>query len=551
MKKFNYRVTVNINGSVLSLGFRGRVPEEMEGKSFRLQAIFSQRMTQRRFPMNVIVEEGEEGWEIRGDADVELPYVFYAPPKYQVNITFALWCGMQEIILDDQPFPVEKDLFSRTISGAGKRNLPLFALCTLAVPFITLKYYLSEDHNVNKALRKANAVVHDLTGYSYSSRQKNTDYFASMYNRYVARNKEVQDILFLSERLPEEDGNLRIIEREFQKEQIYPITEFINTKRIDQLSKSEIRECAVKAARAKVIILEDFYPQLHAVRIRPETKVVQLWHACGAFKTFGLSRIGKPGGAPQSSMNHRNYDLVPVSSETIRGIYSEAFAISMAKVQSLGVPRTDLLFSWEYKRKMREELYEKYPVLQESKVILYAPTFRGDGNKDAYFPFDKFKADEFMDKMPEDTVLVVKNHPFVRQHIEIPDEWKDRVLDLSDEHINQLMLVSNLLITDFSSCIFEAAILDLPILFYAFDKEEYIRERDFYFDYDQLTPGPVCQEFDQLTQTAYKMVTGEEYLTEEDDIGKKAQEFREAFIGSIDGHSSQRVVDYIKKRYLK
>ncbi|MEE1228198.1 MAG: CDP-glycerol glycerophosphotransferase family protein, partial [Lachnospiraceae bacterium] len=311
MKKFNYRVTVNINGSVLSLGFRGRVPEEMEGKSFRLQAIFSQRMTQRRFPMNVIVEEGEEGWEIRGDADVELPYVFYAPPKYQVNITFALWCGMQEMILDDQPFPVEKDLFSRTISGAGKRNLPLFALCTLAVPFITLKYYLSEDHNVNKALRKANAVVHDLTGYSYSSRQKNTDYFASMYNRYVARNKEVQDILFLSERLPEEDGNLRIIEREFQKEQIYPITEFINTKRIDQLSKSEIRECAVKAARAKVIILEDFYPQLHAVRIRPETKVVQLWHACGAFKTFGLSRIGKPGGAPQSSMNHRNYDLVP------------------------------------------------------------------------------------------------------------------------------------------------------------------------------------------------------------------------------------------------
>lgn len=115
---------------------------------------------------------------------------------------------------------------------------------------------------------------------------------------------------------------------------------------------------------------------------------MQLWHACGAFKTFGLTRMGKQGGAPQTSMNHRNYDLVPVSSDTVRDIYAEAFGISGSKVQALGVPRTDLLFDWDYEEKKREELYGKYPILKENRVILFAPTFRGDGNKDAYYPLE-------------------------------------------------------------------------------------------------------------------------------------------------------------------
>ena len=58
--------------------------------------------------------------------------------------------------------------------------------------------------------------------------------------------------------------------------------------------------------------------------------------------------------SPQTSMNHRNYDLVPVSSDTVRDIYAEAFGISGSKVQALGVPRTDLLFDWDYEEKKRE-----------------------------------------------------------------------------------------------------------------------------------------------------------------------------------------------------
>lgn len=61
--------------------------------------------------------------------------------------------------------------------------------------------------------------------------------------------------------------------------------------------------------------------------------------------------MGKKGGAPQTSMNHRNYDLVPVSSDTVRDIYAEAFGISPSKVQALGVPRTDRLLTGNTKKK--------------------------------------------------------------------------------------------------------------------------------------------------------------------------------------------------------
>ncbi len=502
--------------------------------------------------MNVRTEETREGWEILGDAEIELPYVFYSPPKYQVNITFALWCGLEEIVLKEQPFPVNKDLFYRTISGARRRNPLMFVLGTLGIPFMTARYCVTGNCSLKKALKKSNELVHDLSGFSYSSRQRNTDYFASMYNHFVDKTAQVnsKNVLFLSERLPEEDGNLLLIKQEIEREEGICITEFMNTKRIDQLSRSEIKECARKCAKARVIILEDFYPQLHSIRIRPETKVVQLWHACGAFKTFGLSRIGKQGGAPQSSMNHRNYNMVPVSGERIRDLYSEAFAISSERVKALGVPRTDLLFQWEYKHRERERLCKEYPILRENKVVLYAPTFRGDGNKEAFFPLEKFPVGEFMEKMPEDTVLVIKNHPFVSQHFSIPEQWKDQVLDLSDtEHINQLMLVSDLLITDYSSSIFEAAILELPMLFYAFDQEEYTRDRDFYFAYDEMTPGPVAKDLGELTRYAHDMLSGGRY-PEVDDLMIRMEEFRETFLSALDGNSTKRVTRYILDTYL-
>ena len=298
-------------------------------------------------------------------------------------------------------------------------------------------------------------------------------------------------------------------------------------------------------------MLEDFYPQLHSLTLRPQTKVVQLWHACGVFKTFGYSRLGKTGVAPQSSMNHRNYDLVTVSSEAVRGIYAEAFAITTGKVKALGAPRTDVLFDQEYKEAKRQELYQKYPQLKGRKVILFAPTFRGDGNKDAYYPEDAFDVNLFMKGFSEDVCCIVKHHPFVHQEIKAGEEYGDRVLDLTGkDHINDLMLISDLLITDYSSSVFEAVLLGVPMLFYAFDKEDYIRSRDFYCDYDSFAPGYVEENFDKMKTMAEKILNHETDSEEETIITAKREQFFHDFLSALDGESTGRIVAYIKGEML-
>ena len=178
---------------------------------------------------------------------------------------------------------------------------------------------------------------------------------------------------------------------------------------------------------------------------------------------------------------------------------------------------------------------------------MFAPTFRGDGNKDAYYPLEAFDVNHFMERQPEDTVLILKNHPFVKQKFTVNAQWQDRVLDLSgEEHINDLMLISNLLITDYSSSVFEAAILELPMLFYAFDEKEYMDSRDFYFDYSQFTPGPVVTDFEALCEESAAMLQNIVSANEQADLKK----FRETFLNTVDGCSTERICRKIKTNYI-
>lgn len=550
MNNINYRVTVNTTESTTKLGFYGLLPIKSIDEKVRLQVVFSQKALDRRIPMEVNCEELEDSVQVIGVAVIDLPYVFYNTPRRQVEVTFSLWYGTEETILDSQQVSLDKELFVRPEEVEKKNNMA-FLGCTLALPVLLPKYYMKQGRDLNKAKHVLNDKVYHLTGRSYSPRQGHTDYFASAYRKFISqKGPEKNTILFLSERRPEKNGNLMLLKRLFEKDTEVTITEFINTKTVDLLTKEELTECAQKCAKAKVIILEDFYPQLHKLHIQRDTKVVQLWHACGAYKTFGFSRMGLPGGVSQESMNHRNYDLVSVSSEAVRGIYAEAFGIPTSKVQALGVPRTDVLFNWEYKLNKRNTLYKKYPDWKESKIVLFAPTFRGDGNKDAYYPMEKFSIDQFMEQMPEDVILLVKQHPFVKQRTSIDKKWQDRVFDLSEyDNINDLLLVTDLLITDYSSSIFEAMILEVPVMLYTFDEKEYIGSRDFYFSLDRFATGPVIGAFDKLVEKTVQFF--EEDGSEEFISTEKAERFREDFLSALDGSCTMKVYEYIKNNFLK
>ncbi|MCD7867281.1 MAG: CDP-glycerol glycerophosphotransferase family protein [Clostridiales bacterium] len=340
-------------------------------------------------------------------------------------------------------------------------------------------------------------------------------------------------ISFISVRRTELSGNFAFVYDKMKTDDRLDIQMHLNTKDLSRMTGAEIRRFAFLCATSRVIVLDEFTPHVHCLPIGDDTKVVQLWHACGAFKTFGFTRMGKPKGSPQRTRNHRSYDYVTVSTKNVRICHSEGFGIPTANVVPTGIPRSDVFFDGEYRARTRKRLYEQYPMLQGKKVILFAPTFRGHVKEDAYYPMEKFRIDSFMKAVGEEYALIVKHHPFVTEKHPIPEKYKDRVLDLSCEtELNDLLFLTDLIITDYSSLVFEASLLDIPMMFYTFDLKKYIQERDFYFDFETFVPGHFFYTQKRLEQA----------ILEKNFAREKVDAFKRRFFDDFDGHSTDRVV---------
>ena len=287
---------------------------------------------------------------------------------------------------------------------------------------------------------------------------------------------------------------------------------------------------------SRVVIVDDYFRMLNIVPKKDDVKLFQLWHACGAFKTFGFTRIGKDGGPRQWAKNHRMYDYAVVSSKNIAKHYAEGFGIPDSCVLPSGVPRTDIFCDSGYKEKTRTAFFEKYPQLKNKKIILFAPTFRGKGQMSAYYPIDKFNPNEICSALGDEYAIIIKLHPFCKEKYRIEEKYKDRIIDLSNaDELNDLLFVTDLLITDYSSVVFEASLLDIPMLFYAFDLDEYIENRDFYYDFKEFIPGKTVFLQDELI----KAVQSNDFESE------KVEKFKHKFFDDIDGQSSQRVANKI------
>lgn len=209
------------------------------------------------------------------------------------------------------------------------------------------------------------------------------------------------------------------------------------------------------------------------------------------------------------------------------------------KIYPIGIPRTDLFFNGDAKREMISEFYRKYPMLRGKRLVLFAPTFRGDTKEKAYYPREWFDPAELISRLPEDYALGIKLHPFIKEKIGIPQELCDRVFDFSSEReINPLLLVTDTLITDYSSVIFEYALLDKNIVFYLPDLSEYDRDRSFFYDISEYIYGTVCRSRDGLSEA----------VSEPRSIPFKKEEFFNRFLQSCDGNSTERFVNEILRK---
>ncbi len=283
---------------------------------------------------------------------------------------------------------------------------------------------------------------------------------------------------------------------------------------------------------SRVIVTDDYVKYLGMYDLKDKQKVIQLWHACGLFKKFGLDHPSQD--IEKERKIHGRYDYVPVSSGGLQDGYASAFGIDSKKIVPLGVPRTDMLLDKKNTNSMRQAFYERHKELKGKKIVLYAPTFREKGTKRIeYKPGIDWQ--QLSQSLDEDVVLIIKNHPVMKYDL-LKGKKFPNIKNMNSESTHALMLASELLITDYSSVIFEYALLDKPIIFYCPDYQHY--ERDFYLNFPEDLAGELITEGEKLPAAIHK----ELHVPDLD----RLEAFRKRTMGACDGHSAERVAGLIK-----
>ncbi len=293
---------------------------------------------------------------------------------------------------------------------------------------------------------------------------------------------------------------------------------------------------------SKVIVCDDYNRYLRVLPLRPRQRVVQLWHACGAFKKFGSS--GTPLKASIDLATHAQYNLVCVSSEAIRPIYAEAFDLPLPRVRALGCPSTDVFFDEAYIQAKRAQILAAYPAFQGKEVILYAPTFRDNVPKrprTVFRPPIDFGA--ISQGLGADQVFVVCPHPLMKNKI-VKEEYPN-IFEIREFPTDDLMFASDLLLTDYSSVIFEYCLLKKPMAFFCYDLAKY--DRGFYLNYPEDLPG---EAFETLEELIPYLADKSRHVT-----NARYQAFAATYMSACDGQSAARIAalinDYTKSNQKK
>jgi CDP-glycerol glycerophosphotransferase (TagB/SpsB family) len=293
-------------------------------------------------------------------------------------------------------------------------------------------------------------------------------------------------------------------------------------------------------AASRVVVVDDYFFPMYVISPRQGTTRIQVWHAAGAFKRFGFSVLDKTFGADEDLVRHvrihSNYSLALVSSMSVAPHYAEAFGQPEEIFTSrIGIPRTDLFGDAERWARAEARVRTTYPLPPGKRVILYAPTFRGETVRHARYA-DLMNLEVMHRVLGEDHALLLKLHPFIRDAVHVPEALREFVLDVSgDPDVNELMLVSDVLVTDYSSVIYEFALLGRPIVFLAPDDGAYDEERGFYFDFRRDAPGPIVDTTEELAA----LIRAGDFDLEQ------VAAFRDASFDEPPGGATARLVDRV------
>lgn len=275
------------------------------------------------------------------------------------------------------------------------------------------------------------------------------------------------------------------------------------------------------------------------------TTYIQTWHGTPLKKlALDMNEVHMPGTNTEKYKRNfikesSKWDYLISPNAYSTEIFRRAFRFQKRIIES-GYPRNDFLYN--YNPEDVEKIKRNLKLPADKKVILYAPTWRDN----QYYRVGKYKfqlqldLEKMQKALGEEYVLLLRMHYLVAESFDLED-YKGFAFDVS--HVNdirELYVISDILITDYSSVFFDYANLRRPMLFYVYDIEEYQDVlRGFYFDIEKESPGPLVYTTDEIIEKINKIGAKGYKLPE------TFERFYQKFCYLEDGKAAQRVVEEI------
>jgi teichoic acid glycerol-phosphate primase len=288
-------------------------------------------------------------------------------------------------------------------------------------------------------------------------------------------------------------------------------------------------------ATSRYIMVDNYYGFLAAVHFKKGVQCIQLWHASGAMKKFGLEEESIKDRSPRAIQRflrvYRQFHKVVVGSDVMAAIFTKSFNLKKEQILKTGIPRTDFFFNETAIQQERQTLAQRHPEIKDKKVILYAPTYRDQ-------ELDHFRLHLDIEKMAADLgtdfILLLRLHPAIKNRVNVSKKYSDFIVDVSSQQygIHSLLVAADYLITDYSSIVVEYSLLLKPIIFFRYDVEEYTRTRGIL---EQQLPGPVVSDTDSIIELIH---------TNRFDLDA-IRTYAEIWNKYSKGHSSEHLVQYL------
>lgn len=280
-------------------------------------------------------------------------------------------------------------------------------------------------------------------------------------------------------------------------------------------------------------------------RKRPGQKYLMLWHGGVALKKIEKDAMDKLGYGyiRKAKIDSRIADLMISGCTFQTKLLRDSFWYK-GEILEDGIPRNDIFFKRDDHAQIKRRLQEAYGIAETDRIVLYAPTFRRDKSIEPYrIGWERVIAEfrRFFDD--ENVTVLLRLHPNLIACTDVTTLLNSpRVKDMTRYHdMHELLCISDMLITDYSSSMFDIPMLGKPCMLYATDISQY--DRGYYFDFKDL-PFPLATTEDELLKNIREF-DNEAYM-------RKVRNFFDTYIGPKDeGKASESITEWIIRHRMK